>query len=303
MIATFRHAALFAITFSQAAGQSSSPTITPVEEMQEGQEECLGFAAHPFTFFTLFAAMMVVPFYVLATFVQSKASTQSGLMLGWLWLLFGAGMACISLFDVDGQLGTLGNVLVPVAWLVPSFLLFLFRKQLVYSHALSQKWMVGLQLWRAIGGVFLIELPGGNLAPIFAYAAGIGDLVVAMDAAITLIWYRQADRISPFAVYLLIVLGVLDFISAFFFGFFSSDNEAQLFYHDAAYNPTTFPVGLIPFFLVPYAIFFHTLSFLTQREFGSIPDPIYGTVDEAIVQEVTMANDGRESECGNALNK
>jgi hypothetical protein len=238
---------------------------------------CLGFETHPVTYLVLFGSMMVVPFYVFATYVQSKASTGTGLFLSWSWLVFGSGMSVMTLFDVVGMLGTPGNLLVPLAWFVPSFLACMFRKKLIYEHVLSQKWLVALQLFRSIGGLFLIEMARGNLAPIFAYAAGIGDLIVAVDAGLTLVRFRTADRIPGWAVYQLIVVGVLDFLSAFFFGFFSSENEAQLFFHSATNNPTVFPIGLVPLFLVPYAIFFHTLSYWNQRNFGTVQDPIYWT--------------------------
>jgi hypothetical protein len=62
---------------------------------------------------------------------------------------------------------------------------------------------------------------------------------------------------------------VADFISAFFFGYFSSDGPAQLFFPEIANNTLLYPTGLIPLFLVPYAIFFHTLSWLTLRRSSS----------------------------------
>lgn len=252
---------------------------TDGNENNQDESTCLvsGFDAHPVTFFVLFAAMMVVPFYVLATYVMSKASITTGLILSWSWLVFGAGMSVVVVFDVVNLMGTAGNLLTPLAWFLPSVLVSIFRRKLIYDHVLSQKWLVGLQLFRSIGGVFLIEMARGHLAPIFAYAAGIGDLVVAIDAALMLFRFRNSDRIPAWAVYQLIVVGVLDFMSAFFFGFTSSDNEVQLFYHNAEYSPVAFPVGLIPLFLVPCAIFFHTLSLWTQKEFGAVQDPIYET--------------------------
>lgn len=96
-----------------------------------------------------------------------------------------------------------------------------------------------------------------------------------MAAVITLVVYRNSDRIPGQAVYLLILIGMLDFLSVFFFGFFSSIKEVQLFYHDATHNPTVFPIGLIPFFVVQYAICSHTLSLLNQKKYGTVEDPVY----------------------------
>jgi hypothetical protein len=65
------------------------------------------------------------------------------------------------------------------------------------------------------------------------------------------------------AVVLVSVVGLLDFTSAFFFGFTSSDGPVQLFAFDNPNRVLEWPLGLIPVFLVPYAIVMHILS-LTQ---------------------------------------
>ena len=65
-----------------------------------------------------------------------------------------------------------------------------------------------------------------------------------------------------------IILGVADFMSAFFFGFTSSESPVQIFYPEIKNNVILFPTGMIPLFLVPYAIFFHTLSYLNLKKFG-----------------------------------
>jgi hypothetical protein len=63
----------------------------------------------------------------------------------------------------------------------------------------------------------------------------------------------------------MLALGIADFVSAFFFGFFSSAGPQQLLFPEVPNRALLFPTGLIPLFLVPYAIAFHTLSWLTLR--------------------------------------
>jgi hypothetical protein len=67
------------------------------------------------------------------------------------------------------------------------------------------------------------------------------------------------EHISGGAVSIVIVVGALDFLSAFFFGFFSSETPFQLLFPAVRNNVVVFPTGMIPLFLVPYSIFFHTL--------------------------------------------
>ena len=65
------------------------------------------------------------------------------------------------------------------------------------------------------------------------------------------------------------------FLSAFFFGFGSSETPVQIFFPDVPNNVIVFPTGMIPLFLVPYAIFFHVLSGLSywRHERGSPDTP------------------------------
>lgn len=222
------------------------------------------FEAHPITWWILAASFLVAPFFVFATYVFSGASAGKGFILGGVWLVFGATMFLVCLFDVNSRLGPIGNLLVPMAWALPSLLLYLARDWAL-SQPLSQHWLVGLQLFRAIGAVFLIEMVRGNLPGVFAWPAGVGDILVALLALVILLRFRKSATIPALAVYGLVAFGTIDFLSAFFFGFFSSDTPFRLFEHGVEYDPSTFPVGLIPLYLVPFAIFFHTLAWLNQR--------------------------------------
>jgi len=66
----------------------------------------------------------------------------------------------------------------------------------------------------------------------------------------------------------IIVIGIADFMSAFFFGFTSSEGSPmQLFFPEITNRLILFPTGMIPLFLVPYAIFFHLLSLLNYLKF------------------------------------
>jgi hypothetical protein len=222
--------------------------------------------AHPVTVIVIIGAFLVTPMYALATYVFSGASKKKGLRVGAGFLVFGALMFSVCIADLPGRLGFVGNLIVPTVWILPSLILFL-RRDWFLDQWLCQKWLIGLQLFRAIGGVFLIEMVRGNISSVFAYPAGLGDLTVAFVAALVLVKYWNAKRIPGAAVYLVIALGVADFLSAFFFGFGSSETPIQIFFPEVPNNVIVFPTGLIPLFLVPYAIFFHGLSWLSYRKF------------------------------------
>ena len=223
--------------------------------------------AHPVTVLVIIAAFLVTPIYALATYVFSGASKKKGLRIGAAFLVFGTLMFWVCIADVPRRLDLAGNLIVPAAWILPSLILYIWRDWFL-DRWLCQKWLIGLQLFRAIGGVFLIEMVRGNVPGIFAYPAGLGDLAVAFVAAAVLIKYWNAERIPGAAVALVIALGVADFLSAFFFGLTSSESPVQLFFPEEPNRLIVFPTGLIPLFLVPYAIFFHTLSWLSYRKFN-----------------------------------
>lgn len=219
--------------------------------------------AHFLSVFIVTAAMLVTPMYIVCTYHFSGASTRKGLAIGSVVLVLGAVMSWVCLARIPASMGPAGALIIPICWITPSLVLWLFRDWFL-AEPLSQRWLVGLQVWRVIGGVFLIEYSRGHIPAIFAYPAGIGDLLVGVLAAGVVLIYMK-KRIPVWSIYLILVLGVADFISAFFFGYFSSEGPMQLFDPEIENNLLLYPTGLIPLFLVPYAIFFHTLSYLSLK--------------------------------------
>lgn len=222
--------------------------------------------AHFLTVVIITASIMVTPFYILAVYVFSGAPARKGLQVGTAFLIWGALMVWVCLNQIPAKLGIGGNLIVPLAWIVPSLILY-WRTDWFLSHELSQKWLVGLQLFRVIGGVFLIEMVRGHIPGIFAYPAGIGDIVVGAAALWVLVVCRNRKRVPATLIMFVIVIGMVDFLSAFFFGFTSTQGPFQLFFPDVPNRLIMFPTGMIPLFLVPYAIFFHVLSLLTYLKF------------------------------------
>ena len=222
--------------------------------------------AHVLTVIIIAGSIMVTPFYILGVYVFSEASPKKGMQIGSAFLLWGSLMFWVCLSDIPRKLAPLGSLIIPLSWLFPSLILY-WKRNWFLSQKLSQHWLIGLQLFRVIGGVFLIEMILGHLPGIFAYPAGLGDILVGLVALGVLLAYRKSERIPKAGIFLVIGLGVADFLSAFFFGFTSSEGPFQLFYPAVTNNVGLFPTGMIPLFLVPYAIFFHTLSLLNYLKY------------------------------------
>lgn len=227
--------------------------------------ELLVFNAHPVTVIIIAAAVMVTPFHALATYVFRGASARKGLMIGAAFLAFGALMSWVCLGNVPARLGPAGGGIVGAAWIIPSAVLIAFRRWFL-AEPLNQKWLIALQIWRVIGGVFLLEMARGHIPGSFAYPAGLGDIAVGLLALGVLLAHRHHPDIARRGMLAVLALGLLDFAGAFFFGNTSMPGPMQLFPSDRPNLILQYPTGMIPLFLVPYAIFFHTLSWLTLRQ-------------------------------------
>lgn len=201
--------------------------------------------------FTLFFTT-IYWFYILA-FAKAK-------LLALITVVLASLTMTLVFFDVISSLAELGGVVILALWTLPSLLVWNFRK---YFTGLTQRKLIGLQIFRLIGGCFLIEMTRGFIPASFALPAGIGDIIVGSVAAILFISYRHTPR---WGVILVTAIGLLDFACAFFFGFTSQPGPAQLFAFGAVNHVNLFPTGMIPIFLVPYALVNHVLSMINLQD-------------------------------------
>ena len=197
--------------------------------------------------------------YVYFTFRESghtKAKTIALTLVVLAWSIFALGAVK---YGFDRELFRGLPVVRPLVYLfLAAGLGYAFRWALV-GKGLSQHMLIGLQVLRVIGMVFVLEHWRGNLPGVFAHPAGWGDLLVGIIALAVLIRYRSQE-IPNGAVKLVFVVGIADFVSAFFFGITSSATPLQLFAFDQPNQVLLYPTGLIPLCLVPLAVIFHILS-------------------------------------------
>ncbi len=162
----------------------------------------------------------------------------------------------------------------PFAYLAAAAMLtWVFRHRLL-GQGVPQQALIALQLFRPIGLLFVLEESRGTLPSIFAYPAGWGDLAAGLLALAVLVRYPRGP-VPARAIIAVAAVGLLDFASAFFFGFTSSASPLQLFAFDHPNRVLEYPLGLIPVFLVPYAVMAHLLS-LAQlaRDRRPAPHPV-----------------------------
>lgn len=125
----------------------------------------------------------------------------------------------------------------------------------------SQGFLVGIQIYRVLGLVFLVLLVRGEMPGVFALPAGTGDVAVGLVAPLIAFAAARGLRGSKGLLLAWNWLGLADLLVAVATGFLSSPSPLQAL---AFGNPNTlitaFPLVMIPVFLVPLAVLLHFAS-------------------------------------------
>lgn len=133
----------------------------------------------------------------------------------------------------------------PLLWLV---LLMRSARMAAVLDTIPQSWLIGLQVYRILGYVFLVLWAAGRAPAIFALPGGIGDAVtgiLALPVALYVQWRKPYWRIAGYAWNL---FGLADFAIALSIAFFVASPRLR------------YPVIMIPTFMVPLSIILHSLS-------------------------------------------
>jgi hypothetical protein len=133
-------------------------------------------------------------------------------------------------------------------------------------EAIPQAWLVGVQLYRALGVIFVILYASGQLSGLFAWPAGLGDIAVGLSAPVVARMYSRNPVRYRGLVRAWNIAGIIDLVIAISAGFMTSPSPVQLFGLDKPNELiTAFPLVLIPVFLVPLSILFHLASLARLR--------------------------------------
>ena len=133
-------------------------------------------------------------------------------------------------------------------------------------EAVPQEWVVGVQVYRTLGAIFLVLYAAGRLPGVFAWPAGVGDVIVGLLAPAVAIAYARRSRRAAGWLRAWNLFGLTDLFVAVTTGFLSSPSPLQLLALDAPNRLiTAFPLVLIPVFLVPLAVLFHLASLRKLR--------------------------------------
>jgi len=132
--------------------------------------------------------------------------------------------------------------------------------------ATPPSWLIGLQVYRVLGGIFLVNWAAGDIPGAFALPAGIGDIAVGLLALPAALWVSSGTPAGRKAGIWWNLLGLADFAVAIPMGMLSSPGRLQVFALDHPnIQLSTFPTVMIPAFAVPNSILLHALSLWQLR--------------------------------------
>jgi hypothetical protein len=146
----------------------------------------------------------------------------------------------------------------------------LFRSWPLLRRAFAMvpsNWLVGVQLYRVLGVIFLVLYAGGHLPGLFALPAGLGDTLVGILAPLVAVSFARSPEHSARRVRLWNLLGITDLIVAVTMGFLTSPSPFQIAAFDRPSELIAmFPLSLIPIFAIPLSILLHIASLQKLRQ-------------------------------------
>ncbi len=157
------------------------------------------------------------------------------------------------------------GILIPI---VAGVVLFRWWRMLRrVMEGVPQEWIVGVQLYRVLGLIFLVLYATHWLPGVFAWPAGAGDILVGLLAPLVGIAYARRSRAAAGWLRAWNLFGIGDLVVAVATGLLTSPSGAQMWAFDKPNELiSAFPLVMIPVFLVPLSVLLHLASLKKLRE-------------------------------------
>src|SRR6516225_8008465 len=144
---------------------------------------------------------------------------------------------------------------IPVALvttLAAGYLLLLSRTFRAIISGIPQHWLIAIQTFRILGGVFLIRYFQGELPGLFAIPAGVGDVLTGIFAPLVAYWWFAGKPYARAAAIAWNLFGMADLVNAVLLGALTGGGGGGI----------VFPIVLIPTYAVPRAFLVHSYSLI-----------------------------------------
>jgi len=144
---------------------------------------------------------------------------------------------------------------IPAALLITlaaGYLLLLSPTFRAIVAGIPQHWLIGIQTFRILGGVFLVRYFQGELPALFAIPAGVGDILTGLLAPLVAYWWFVGKPYARTAAIAWNLFGMADLINAVTLGALTGGGGGGI----------VFPIVLIPVYAVPRALLVHSYSLI-----------------------------------------
>jgi hypothetical protein len=178
-----------------------------------------------------------------------------------LWLLLALTLAARGFFS-DGPPDLVPRIAYSILPLVIGYLAYLtIPSARAVVDEIPLHWMIGLQLYRAVGLVFLVEWMIGVVPGEFALAAGIGDVAIGLAAPLVASLVKRGAPNARGVAILWNVLGIADLVVALTMGVLTSPGPLHRLALDAPNLAVTrLPLVVVPTIAVPFSILLHFMG-------------------------------------------
>ena len=143
--------------------------------------------------------------------------------------------------------------------------------------ALPMSWLVGIQSYRVVGGVFVALWWSGHM-PWPSIVTGVGDVATGLLAIVVAGMLARKASLAYGAAYAWCLFGIADLIAAVSLGALTSPGRVHLLALD---NPnlmgSAFPLVMFPVFAVPASIILHVLCLWKIRRIRREVPPTLAT--------------------------
>ena len=134
------------------------------------------------------------------------------------------------------------------------------------------RWVIGVQLWRVVGEIFLLGYARNELPASFAIPAGTGDVLVGLAAPFVAVLAGSGTLAARRIVIGWCVVGIADLVVAVTMGVLNAPGSLGLLAGDVTTAPLlVLPLSLIPAFFVPLSILLHIVVLRRSHEIGRVP--------------------------------
>lgn len=187
----------------------------------------------------------------------TTAAAISVVLLAWLAIAQSLGEANVYFATTDTAVPTLLlGLMIPL--LVAAAGLWMSGSLAKLVSAIPLRLLVGAQIFRIGGGIFLILWADQILPWQFALPAGIGDVTTGLLAIFLATGLSESSTKSVSAVYAWCLFGIADLVVAVSMGAMTSPGRPHLLAFDAPnLLITSYPLVMVPTYAVPLALILH----------------------------------------------